>query len=198
MEQNVKYDNSSASSEILYPSCQLGNHELSTGTVFKQDCSPVYKCSRPSVCEQSIGIADKRGATGNCNAANGEVLPKKRRGRKPLPRPSREILKQRRLAANARERRRMEGLNLAFDRLRRVVPAGCLPAEDGCEDGECRNLSKYDTLQMARTYITALVELLKEDEKKDNGVHSDDIQGSSRQTKSPEYNSDISSPFPCV
>jgi len=58
--------------------------------------------------------------------------------------------KRRRLAANARERRRMNGLNEAFDRLRGVVPA----AEDE------RKLSKYETLQMAQTYIMALHEQL--------------------------------------
>jgi len=58
--------------------------------------------------------------------------------------------KRRRLAANARERRRMNGLNEAFDRLRGVVPAA---------DDE-RKLSKYETLQMAQTYILALHEQL--------------------------------------
>lgn len=58
--------------------------------------------------------------------------------------------RRKRLAANARERRRMNGLNEAFDRLRGVVPA----ADDD------RKLSKYETLQMARTYIVALHELL--------------------------------------
>jgi len=59
--------------------------------------------------------------------------------------------KRRRLAANARERRRMNGLNEAFDRLRGVVPAA---------DDE-RKLSKFETLQMAQTYIMALHEQLR-------------------------------------
>lgn len=72
----------------------------------------------------------------------------KRRGRgKPVP-PT--IKKKRRLAANARERRRMEGLNQAFDRLRQYLPS---LSND-------RQLSKHETLQMAQTYITALYELL--------------------------------------
>lgn len=58
--------------------------------------------------------------------------------------------KRRRLAANARERRRMNNLNEAFDRLRGVVPAA---------DDE-RKLSKFETLQMAQTYIEALHDLL--------------------------------------
>ncbi|KAK4030289.1 hypothetical protein OUZ56_023278 [Daphnia magna] len=61
-----------------------------------------------------------------------------------------QVMKKRRLAANARERRRMNNLNSAFDRLRDVVPAL----------GNDRQLSKYETLQMAQSYITALCELL--------------------------------------
>ncbi|KAK9517867.1 hypothetical protein VZT92_023206 [Zoarces viviparus] len=59
-------------------------------------------------------------------------------------------LKHRRVAANARERRRMHGLNKAFDELRSVIPS--LANE--------RKLSKYDTLQMAQIYINELSELL--------------------------------------
>ncbi|KAJ8954045.1 hypothetical protein NQ318_004346, partial [Aromia moschata] len=61
------------------------------------------------------------------------------------------VMKKRRLAANARERRRMNGLNEAFDRLREVIPS--LDAE--------QKLSKFETLQMAQTYIAALRELLE-------------------------------------
>ena len=65
-------------------------------------------------------------------------------------RESNERRVERRLAANARERRRMIGLNEAFDRLREVVP----PLT--CD----QKLSKYESLQMAQTYINALMELL--------------------------------------
>ncbi|KAG5675276.1 hypothetical protein PVAND_005190 [Polypedilum vanderplanki] len=65
--------------------------------------------------------------------------------------PSPTVLKKRRLAANARERRRMSGLNSAFDRLREVVPK--LDAD--------YKLSKFETLQMAQTYIIAMCELLE-------------------------------------
>ncbi len=58
----------------------------------------------------------------------------------------------RRVAANARERRRMNGLNDAFERLREVVP----------NLGSDHNLSKFETLQMAQTYIGALSNLLKQ------------------------------------
>ena len=60
------------------------------------------------------------------------------------------IIKRRRLAANERERRRMHSLNVAFDKLRSVVPS----------IGGDSKLSKYETLQMAQQYIIALNELL--------------------------------------
>ncbi|XP_029954698.1 protein atonal homolog 7 [Salarias fasciatus] len=60
--------------------------------------------------------------------------------------------RRRRLAANARERRRMLGLNVAFDRLRSVIPN--LESD--------KKLSKSETLQMAQIYISTLSELLQE------------------------------------
>ncbi|CAK1578954.1 unnamed protein product [Parnassius mnemosyne] len=83
------------------------------------------------------------------SAEDGETLEGsgKRRGRAT----SAAVLRRRRLAANARERRRMQNLNKAFDRLR-----GHLPSL-----GADRQLSKYETLQMAQTYIAALYELLQ-------------------------------------
>lgn len=66
-----------------------------------------------------------------------------------------ESVAKRRLAANARERRRMQGLNIAFDRLRKVVP----------QWGQEKKLSKYETLQMALSYIMALTRILSEAER---------------------------------
>lgn len=75
--------------------------------------------------------------------------PKRGRGRGKAVSPL--VMRRRRLAANARERRRMQNLNKAFDRLRTYLPSL----------GSDRQLSKYETLQMAQTYITALYELLQ-------------------------------------
>jgi atonal protein 1/7 len=72
---------------------------------------------------------------------------KRRRGKQVSP----VVKKKRRLAANARERRRMQSLNDAFDRLRQYLP----------QIGNDRQLSKHETLQMAQTYITALCDLLE-------------------------------------
>ncbi|XP_012689652.2 protein atonal homolog 7 [Clupea harengus] len=104
----------------------------------------------------------------------------------------------RRMAANARERKRMEGLNTAFDGLRKVVP----------QWGEDKKLSKYETLQMALSYIMALNRILT-----DNSRHSTphrqwlDLQFESLQSEvypcgyvtygSPGENETSHSPFPC-
>uniref|UniRef100_A0A8C6SGK4 Atonal bHLH transcription factor 7 n=1 Tax=Neogobius melanostomus TaxID=47308 RepID=A0A8C6SGK4_9GOBI len=63
-----------------------------------------------------------------------------------------ETSTRRRMAANARERKRMQGLNTAFDCLRKVVP----------QWGQDKKLSKYETLQMALSYIMALNRILTE------------------------------------
>ncbi|XP_053670126.1 protein atonal-like [Anopheles nili] len=74
------------------------------------------------------------------------VIGKRKRKQVPL-----QVKKKRRLAANARERKRMQSLNDAFDRLRQYLPSL----------GNDRQLSKHETLQMAQTYITALCDLLQ-------------------------------------
>lgn len=88
----------------------------------------------------------------NTNIKKNNVRGRKRNIIRDHP-PSPSIMKKRRLAANARERRRMNGLNEAFDRLRQVIPS--LDAE--------HKLSKFETLQMAQTYISALRDLLGND-----------------------------------
>ena len=69
-----------------------------------------------------------------------------------------EVKVKRRMAANARERKRMNGLNDAFERLRHHIP----------ELGNDRKLSKYETLQMAQTYIGALRDLVNQNSGKPN------------------------------
>ena len=53
--------------------------------------------------------------------------------------------------ANARERRRMNGLNDAFERLREVVP----------NVNSEQKMSKIETLLVAQTYIKALAKLME-------------------------------------
>ena len=82
---------------------------------------------------------------------------KGRGGRKKnLHPPSASILRHRRDAANARERKRMNGLNDAFERLREVVPN--LNSE--------QKMSKIETLLMAQTYIKALAKLIETEDSK--------------------------------
>ncbi|CAL4165442.1 unnamed protein product [Meganyctiphanes norvegica] len=88
-------------------------------------------------------VASSQGLPGTRGRSKSRKKPQK-----PVPR---DVLRKRRMAANARERRRMDGLNDAFDRLRKHVPA---------LSGD-QKLSKFETLQMAQTYIGALVELLQ-------------------------------------
>ena len=98
-------------------------------------------------------------------AADGTIIPVKkgRGGRKKSTRPpSPQVLKKRRVAANSRERRRMNGLNDAFERLRDVIPSL----------GSDHKLSKYETLQMAQTYIGSLASLLKRTSSIDSNLSS--------------------------
>lgn len=83
----------------------------------------------------------------NANVTSGDHDAVRRRGKYV----NSTIVRKRRLAANARERRRMQNLNKAFDRLRAYLPSL----------GNDRQLSKYETLQMAQSYITALYDLLQ-------------------------------------
>ena len=71
--------------------------------------------------------------------------------KKPEQEMSESVQKKRRLAANARERRRMDLLNQGFDRLRTVLPGL----------GPETQLSKYETRQMAQEYINQLAQLLQ-------------------------------------
>merc|ERR1712223_1996123 len=79
-------------------------------------------------------------------------LPRKGKGgrRKNLYPPTQQVMKHRRNMANARERRRMNGLNDAFDRLREVVP----------NVNSEQKMSKIETLLVAQTYIKALAKLM--------------------------------------
>jgi atonal protein 1/7 len=68
------------------------------------------------------------------------------------------VLQQRRLAANARERKITNKINFAFNMVRKVLP--------GFED---REISKYEAIQLAQDYIKQLVEVLETDgENKEN------------------------------
>ena len=114
-------------------------------------------------------------------AADGTIIPVKkgRGGRKKSTRPpSPHILKKRRIAANSRERRRMNGLNDAFERLRDVIPSL----------GSDHKLSKYETLQMAQTYIGSLASLLRRTSSTESNLSTSSSVGS---VKEPQFNIDM-------
>lgn len=103
--------------------------------------------SRRSVVSNSSSFSDCIDMDLESDGGTSEVEEPRRRGKYV----SSTVVKKRRLAANARERRRMQNLNKAFDRLRTYLPSL----------GNDRQLSKYETLQMAQSYITALYDLLQ-------------------------------------
>merc|ERR1712203_1269930 len=86
------------------------------------------------------------------STSNASSSSRKGRGgrKKNLHPPTPSVLRHRRDAANARERKRMNGLNDAFERLREVVPN--LNTE--------QKMSKIETLLVAQTYIKALAKLM--------------------------------------
>lgn len=104
--------------------------------------------SSPSV---SSGSSSKKSGCSRKNRPSSEKRKKSSDGKIANP----NTMRRRRLAANARERKRMNCLNVAFDALRQA----CHPVEDSLE--EDRKLSKFETLQMAQAYITTLAEMLK-------------------------------------
>lgn len=109
---------------------------------------PIHRRSTKSPSSSSLKVRDLCRLKGTITGP--EVEPPLRQ-RAPSTKPVSGIQRQRRVAANARERRRMHGLNHAFDELRSVIPAF---------DND-KKLSKYETLQMAQIYINALAELLQ-------------------------------------
>lgn len=67
------------------------------------------------------------------------------------PKVTPDVMKKRRLAANARERRRMNSLNDAYEKLRDVIP----------NFGPDKKFSKYETLQMAKQYMEELQRIIE-------------------------------------
>jgi hypothetical protein len=126
------------------------HHQQHINTAVNSPVSPAPSSVHPLMAEHQNQSSNQSGSDSELtfprstsSASNGQ--------KRPLKEVAPQVMKKRRLAANARERRRMNNLNSAFDRLRDVVPAL----------GNDRQLSKYETLQMAQSYITALWELLQ-------------------------------------
>ena len=132
---------------------------------------------KPKIGKKTAKMANKHPMI----AADGTIIPVKkgRGGRKKSTRPpSPQILKKRRIAANSRERRRMNGLNDAFERLRDVIPSL----------GSDHKLSKYETLQMAQTYIGSLASLLRRTSSTDSNLST---SSSAASIKESQFNIDM-------
>ncbi|XP_076305741.1 uncharacterized protein LOC143222725 [Tachypleus tridentatus] len=86
----------------------------------------------------------------------------KRNQSKTTPKPRQKpapLSKYRRKTANARERDRMQQINLAFEKLRKVVP------EFPYKSGSRSKLTKITTLRLAVNYIAALTNILEQTRK---------------------------------
>ncbi|KAG7223405.1 hypothetical protein INR49_032232 [Caranx melampygus] len=123
-------------------------HESGSPASSGHPSPPSYRKSAKSSSSSSLKVRDLCRLKGTVTGPAEEESP---RQRAPSSKPVNGIQRQRRVAANARERRRMHGLNHAFDELRSVIPAF---------DND-KKLSKYETLQMAQIYINALADLLQ-------------------------------------
>lgn len=139
---------------------QIRNHLLDQKSLEAKECSEQDKpMVETRVRVRGKGLGRQKQPKDSISYPEAQIHPnflglsrKGRGGRKKATRPpSPTVLKKRRLAANTRERRRMNGLNDAFDRLREVIP----------QLGSDHKLSKFETLQMAQTYIGSLMGLLE-------------------------------------
>ncbi|XP_017289845.1 neurogenic differentiation factor 2 [Kryptolebias marmoratus] len=108
--------------------------------------------------EEEEEEVEEEGDEEGCGADENEGKPKKRGPKKRKMTAARvERSKVRRLKANARERTRMHDLNSALDNLRKVVP--CY--------SKTQKLSKIETLRLAKNYILALGEILRNGKRPD-------------------------------
>merc|ERR1711944_396397 len=133
--------------------------------------SPLCSCTRSTQAVNVKNLADKHSESQHTNFYNADIamyesyqesqgeaysssLSPKKKGKggrkKNLHPPPPTIMKHLRNMANARERKRMNGLNDAFERLREVVP----------NVNTEQKMSKIETLLVAQTYIKALAKLM--------------------------------------
>ncbi|XP_005814472.1 neurogenic differentiation factor 2-like [Xiphophorus maculatus] len=130
--------------------CHLGEDDL--------DEPPEGSSRAESEMAEDDDDEDDDGEEEECGDENGGDKPKKRGPKKRKMTAARvERSKLRRVKANARERTRMHDLNSALDNLRKVVP--CY--------SKTQKLSKIETLRLAKNYILALGEILRNGKRPD-------------------------------
>ena len=129
---------------------QYYDHSLNYESQQHQITNDSYPSSQPS---QTVPTPTP--VTPATTQTQAGAKPRKGKGgrKKNLYPPTQSVMKHRRNMANARERRRMNGLNDAFERLREVVP----------NVNSEQKMSKIETLLVAQTYIKALAKLMADD-----------------------------------
>ncbi|CAH1728556.1 unnamed protein product [Chironomus riparius] len=139
-----------STSKYLPVNFKIQNHQNSysqaSSVIYQPQHIPI-KTECQSDTDESVSDQDISPVIIHMTSKNESKAQRKRKTKQIAP----IVKKKRRLAANARERRRMQNLNEAFDRLRQYLPSL----------GNDRQLSKHETLQMAQTYISALCDLLE-------------------------------------
>ena len=138
------------SSLSLPPSSPVSTCSSSPITSLSLPPSPPYTFSDHHPVDLSTGPAASRKRKAEVLSSETERRSLKNKKTLEFSDLSETVMKKRRLAANARERRRMDLLNQGFDRLRNVLPGL----------GPETQLSKYETLQMAQEYINQLTQIL--------------------------------------
>ena len=113
-------------------------HQITNDSYPSSQPSQTVPTSSPAPTQTQAGAKPRKGKGGR---------------KKNLYPPTQSVMKHRRNMANARERRRMNGLNDAFERLREVVP----------NVNSEQKMSKIETLLVAQTYIKALAKLMADD-----------------------------------
>ncbi|XP_016113119.1 neurogenic differentiation factor 2-like isoform X1 [Sinocyclocheilus grahami] len=130
--------------------CRIGDEDLDEGDV-KDGSSRAQSEIAGEDDDEDVDEDD-------CGDDGDEDRPKKRGPKKRKMTPARlERTKVRRQKANTRERTRMHDLNSALDNLRKVVP--CY--------SKTQKLSKIETLRLAKNYIWALSEILRNGKRPD-------------------------------
>lgn len=131
--------------------CRLGDEDLDEGSVKGGGSRAQSEIAGDEDYDEDVDEDD-------CGEEGDGDRPKKRGPKKRKMTPARlERSKVRRQKANARERTRMHDLNSALDNLRKVVP--CY--------SKTQKLSKIETLRLAKNYIWALSEILRNGKRPD-------------------------------
>ena len=135
--------------------CDQYGSSYSGISTYSYHCQDSSSISHRSSLAQSPSLSGSDFLASPCPPSVSDAAQSSRKGRggrkKSLCAPSPSVMRYRRDAANARERKRMNGLNDAFERLREVVP----------NLNSDQKMSKIETLLVAQTYIQSLVRLIR-------------------------------------